>query len=318
MRNAISLVVRGATRTTTDAKDAKTNKIRLVWSHKHQRSLPPWRSKTVVMPDNDHTKPDGTEIDDQRSTLTPIRAHYLKKALLQLEFARELQLITGEGAPNVSTLSYLGDPFSPLPKNVPPADIPLLKYIFRQFVLTFPFMAAAPKGFYSQKLQPFVAVLISRGLTPNSALDDEVQEDALQKKILQRFERNLSLFLGSSIKLVEPEEIVHLTQADLNRLEGLTAKREKRRAKSKDSFDVNIVGVRTVIEKGRMRNRAHDVSSIVPFSSTLSESCVQEFIIRTRRSCYPDVYVSRRHGDFHTLFQEACFDSPFFLILELT
>jgi hypothetical protein len=213
------------------------------------------------MADNDHATSD----DDQpykTSALTPIRAHYLKKALIQLEFARELQFITAGGPPNVSTLSYLGPPFSPLPKDVQPADIPFLKYIFRQFVLTFPFMAVAPKDFYSQKLQPFVAVLINRGLTPTSALDDEVDGDALQKKILQRMERNLSLFLGSAMKLVEPEEVVRLTQADLNRLEALTAQREKRRANTKDSFDVNIVSVRTVHEKGRLRNRVHEVSFI--------------------------------------------------------
>jgi len=214
------------------------------------------------MPDNDHANRDGDNQSSKKLTLTPIRAHYLKKVLIQLEFARELQSITAEVPPNVSTLSYLGQPFSPLPEDVSPADIPFLKYIFRQFVLTFPFMAAAPKDFYSQKLQPFVAVLIARGLTPTSVLDDEVQEDALQKKILQRLERNLSLFLGSAIKLVEPEEVVRLTQADLNRLEALTVQRERRRAKSKDSFDVNIVSVRTIIEKGRMRNRPRDVSLI--------------------------------------------------------
>src|SRR5258708_3166323 len=212
------------------------------------------------MPDNDHADGDSDNQSSKKLTLTPIRAHYLKKVLIQLEFARELQRITTGAPPNVSTLSYLGQPFSPLPEDVSPADIPFLKYIFRQFVLTFPFMATAPKDFYSQKLQPFVAVLIARGLTPTSVLDDEVQEDALQKKILQRLERNLSLFLGSAIKLVEPEEVVRLTQADLNRLEALTVQRERRRAKSKDSFDVNIVSVRTIIEKGRMRNRPRDVS----------------------------------------------------------
>lgn len=221
---------------------------------------------SAAMPDNDH---DGQTNDGQpskKTTLTPIRAHYLKKALIQLEFARELQLITaggGRGPSNISTLSYLGAPFSPLPKDAPPADIPFLKYVLRQFVLTFPFVAAAPKDFYSQKLQPFVAVLIARGLTPTSALDDEVEEDALQRKILQRMERNLSLFLGSAVRLVEAEEVVRLTQADLNRLEAVTAKRERRRARSKDSFDVNVVTVRTVVEKGRLRNRAHDVSFLL-------------------------------------------------------
>jgi len=205
--------------------------------------------------------------DDDRNSqgaavLTPLRVHYLKKALIQLQFARELDLITAETPPNVSTLSYLGQPFTHLPKDAPRVDLPFLKYIFRQFVLTFPFMAAAPKDFYSQKLQPFLAVLISRNLKPTSALDDEKGENVLQTKILHKLERNLTLFLGSATKLVEKEEVVNLTQADLTRLETLTEKRQRRRTKSKEIFDVNIVSVRAVVEKGRVRNRGHEVRDI--------------------------------------------------------
>ncbi|KAF8913922.1 hypothetical protein CPB84DRAFT_1757921 [Gymnopilus junonius] len=222
-----------------------------------------------------------------QSELTPLRAHYLKKSLVQLQFSRELDLITTAGPSNVSTLSYLGQPFTPPPKGTPALDLPFLRYIFRQFVLTFPFMAAAPKDFYSQKLQPFVAAVLARGISPTSVLDDGESEEATRKKILAKLERNLSLFVSAATKLVEPEEVVRLTQADLDRLEALTKKRQKRLLKQKDSFEVNIVGVRTVVDKGRMRSRAHE-----------------EFIIRTRRSRYPDVYVSRRYGDFRTLASE--------------
>ena len=205
---------------------------------------------------------DDDDDDKNSAVLTPLRAHYLKKALIQLQFGRELDLITAETPPNVSTLSYLGQPFTNLPKDVPRVDLPFLKYIFRQFVLTFPFMAAAPKDFYSQKLQPFLAVLISRNLRPISALDDKKGENVLQTKIIHKLERNLTLFLGSATRLVEKEEVVNLTQADLTRLEALTEKRQRRRAKSKDIFDVNIVSVRAVVEKGRVRNRGHEVRGI--------------------------------------------------------
>jgi len=225
--------------------------------------------------------------NETANELTPLRAHYLKKALIQLQFTRELDLITTEGPANVSTLSYLGQPFLPLPKDAPPMDLPFLKFIFRQFFLTFPFMATAPKDFYSQKLQPFVAALVSRNLTPSSVLDQGDSEQATRKKLLEKLERNLSLLLGSATKLIEREEIVRLTQADLDRLEAVSRKRQARLAKAKDFFEVNVVGVRTVVDKGRMRSRAHE-----------------EFIIRTRRSRYPDVYVSRRYGDFRTLATE--------------
>lgn len=192
--------------------------------------------------------------------LTPLRAHYLKKSLIQLQVAREFALITSPGP--VSTLSYLGSPFSPPPKDAPPVDLPFLCYIFRQFVLTFPFMAAAPKDFYSQKLQPFVAAVVSRNLGSTSVFDDDTDtEQASRKKILKKSERNASLFMGKATKLVEHEEVVRLTQSDLDRLDLLSKKRQARLAKigDVDVFEINIVGVRTVLEKGRIRNRIHDV-----------------------------------------------------------
>ena len=61
-------------------------------------------------------------------------------------------------------------------------------------------------------------------------------------------------------KLVEPEEVVRLKQSDLDRLETLANKRLARQAKHKDIFEVNIVSVRAVTDKGRMRSRVHEVS----------------------------------------------------------
>ncbi|KAJ3741102.1 hypothetical protein DFH05DRAFT_1403872 [Lentinula detonsa] len=221
--------------------------------------------------------------------LTPLRTHYLKKSLIQLEFEHELDDITTAAPNNVSTLSYLGPPFNPPPKDAPPIDLPFLRFMFRQFVLTFPFMASAPSNFYSDKLQPFLGALLSRNLTATSVFDDRNEHDSTTTSVnvLARIERNLSLFLGATTKVAEPEEVVRLNQSDLDHLEALAKKREARNLKHRDIFEVNIVSVRTVIDKGRVRSRAHE-----------------EFIIRTRRSNYPDCFVSRRYGDFRTLANE--------------
>lgn len=222
---------------------------------------------------------DSKTSSEKSSALTPLRAHYLKKALVQLQFSHELDLISSEGPQNVSTLSYLGQPFTPPPKDAPQLDLPFLRYIFRQFVLTFPFMAAAPKDFYSQKLQPFVNAALARNISPTSVLDDGQSEKATRKKLLAKVERNLSLLINAATKLVEPEEVVRLTQADLDRLETLSRKRQSELAKKKNFFDVNIVGVRTVVEKGRMRSRAHEVwirfsRCIVPSTESMLQSGV--------------------------------------------
>ncbi|KAJ7904538.1 hypothetical protein B0H14DRAFT_2663361 [Mycena olivaceomarginata] len=219
--------------------------------------------------------------------LTPLRAHYLKKSLIQLQFNHELDAITSPVSTNVSPLSYLGSPFSPPPKGAPFLDLPFLRYMFRQFVLTFPFMAAAPKDFYSDKLQPFMASVLARNISPTSVFDDgsEGSEQALRLRLLAKAERNLSLFVGAATKLAEKEEVVRLSQVDLDRLESAARKRQAKNLEAvKEIFEVNIVSVRTVVDKGRVRSRVHE-----------------EFIVRTRRSNVPDVFVSRRYGDFRAL-----------------
>ncbi|TFK55731.1 hypothetical protein OE88DRAFT_1652180 [Heliocybe sulcata] len=219
--------------------------------------------------------------------LTPLRAHYLKKSLIQLQFRQELDALTTSAPNNISTFSYLGPPFKPPPKDAPYLDLPFMRYIFRQYVLTFPFLKEAPKDFFPEKLQPFMASVLSRNLSPNSIFDERGSEEATRMKLLNKAERNFAMFLGAATKLAEREEVVRLSQSDLDRLELLAKKRYAREQRMKDSFDVNIVCVRTVVDKGRVRSKAHE-----------------EFIIRTRRRGQPDIYVSRRYGDFRTLADE--------------
>lgn len=221
--------------------------------------------------------------------LTPLRAHYLKKELVSLQFRRELRALTTIPSNNISTFSYLGPPFTPPPKDGPRLDLPFLRYMFRNFVLSFPFLAAAPRDFFPEKLQPFMANLLSRNLSSASPLDTDPDnsEEATRAKLLTKLEKNFSVLMTSGTKLIEREDIVRLTQKDLDRLEMLAKKRAARERKLKDTFEVNIVCVRTVVEKKRVRSKAHE-----------------EFIIRTRRRNHPDVFVSRRYGDFRTLADE--------------
>ncbi|KAG6836514.1 hypothetical protein H0H93_007191 [Arthromyces matolae] len=128
-------------------------------------------------------------------------------------------------------------------------------------------MAAAPKNFYSEKLQPFATSALSRNLSTTSLLDEYDENDIDQtsrKKLLARVERNLAVFVGSAIKLIEPEEVVRLNQSDLDRLETLARKRMEKTAKSKIIFEVNVIGVKTVVDKGRMRSRAHELLKAHP------------------------------------------------------
>lgn len=206
----------------------------------------------------------GVEANAHNSTsaeLTPLRAHYLKKELVLLQFRRELGALTTVPRNNISTFSYLGPPFTPPPKDGPPLDLPFLRFMFRKFVLSFPFLAAAPRDFFPDKLQPFMANLLSRNFSSASPLDTDPDnsEEATRAKLLTKLERNFSLLITSGTKLVEEEEVVRLTQKDLDRLEMLARKRAARDRKLKDMFEVNVVCVRTIIEKKRVRSKAHDV-----------------------------------------------------------
>jgi hypothetical protein len=194
--------------------------------------------------------------------LTPIRAHYLKKSLIQLQFTREIQAITSAANNSTtSTLSYLGPPFSPPPRDAPPIDLPFLRYLFRQFVLTFPFLASAPKNFFPDKVQPFIFSLLSRNLNSTPILDGESVEKTGTTKLVSKAERSFSLFLNYAVKTVEKEETVRLSQSDLDRLEMIARKRHARLMKKTDVFEVNAVCVRTQVDRGRVRSKAHEVRS---------------------------------------------------------
>jgi hypothetical protein len=142
-------------------------------------------------------------------------------------------------------------------------DLPFLRYLFRQFVLTFPFLASAPKDFFPDKVQPFISSLLSRNLNSTSILDDESTDSASTAKLIAKAERSFSLFLNYAVKTVEKEETVRLSQADLDKLEAIARKRHAQLMKTKDVFEVNIVCVRTVVDRGRVRNTVHEVRSHV-------------------------------------------------------
>jgi hypothetical protein len=206
--------------------------------------------------------PSPAPTDHEPFDLTPIRAHYLKKSLIQLQFAHEIQAITSTANNSTaSTLSYLGPPFSPPPKDAPALDLPFLRYLFRQYVVTFPFLASAPKDFFPEKVQPFISSLLARNLNSTSILVDESVDSAGNAKLVAKAERSFALFVNYAIKTIEKEETVRLSQSDLDRLELLARRRHAKLMKTKDVFELNVVCVRTVVDRGRVRSKVHEVRS---------------------------------------------------------
>lgn len=223
--------------------------------------------------------------------LTPLRAHYLKKTLINLEIERELNALSDPSL-GAAALGRLGPPFLMLDKEGKPIkrrsgddqgleDLPFIRYMFHQFLLPFPFLANAPPTFWSHKVQPFLTSFLAISqmkLSPavmsveNAAAEpdlsllteDEVAEYHERKKLWDKLIKNMAMLFGAGIQLSNGEEVVRIGQRELKRLEE-QAEVRRRRAKERDEkegggFEVNVICVRTVTEKGRVRNRSHDVS----------------------------------------------------------
>jgi hypothetical protein len=110
-------------------------------------------------------------------------------------------------------------------------------------------------------VQPFISSLISRNLNSTPVLDDESVDPTGTSKLIAKAERSFALFFNYAVKTIEKEEIVRLSQSDLDRLEMIARKRHAKLMKQKDVFEVNIVCVRAVIDRGRVRSKAHEVRS---------------------------------------------------------
>jgi hypothetical protein len=164
-------------------------------------------------------------------------------------------------------------------------DLPFLRFMFHQFLLPFPFLAAAPPTFWAHKVQPFLTSFLAisnrpsvavsaddnggegqgHDFDPSTATEEDIREQQDRKKLWDKVEKNLGVLMSLGIKVVGGEEVVRISQNELRKLED---EAEERRRKWKEremriggGFEVNIVSVRLVTEKGRVRSKSHDVSA---------------------------------------------------------
>lgn len=259
----------------------------------------------------DHLHPYVSALPDNAQiplTLTPLRAHYLKKTLVALQLSHELALIT-DPVLGANALGLLGEPFTMPPEAKKEAlervsdlsrqegisgDLPFMRFLFHQFLLPFPFLSTAPPSFWSAKVQPFLSsFLTTTGVVQRSSLtrEEKVMAESLmskeeKKEVVERaklwnkVEKHGALMIGVGIKVVGGEEVVRIGQSELRRIEGeREARRQEWLAKRGLSqgptgppgsglppppstgmvFEVNVVGVRAIAEKGRVRSKSHEV-----------------------------------------------------------
>lgn len=259
----------------------------------------------------------------QHTQLTPLRAHYLKRELVGGQLARELSALADPNA-----LSRIGWPFDPRP-NAPSHtsrdeedDLPFLRFFLHHFVMTFPFLSQVDtKTFYSKKLQPFIESFLARNISLNEERTEEGGSETKRHKLAGKAEKHLGLLISSAVKLNDNngrEEVVRIVDVksapmpstnsappplppkdSLSPRSSMSASSSSSPSASstpstpstphknhshpqQEVFQVNVVGVRTVVTKLRLGRKSKH----------------EEFIVRTSRFGYPDVFVSRRYGDF--------------------
>lgn len=264
---------------------------------------------------------------DDPLVLTPLRAHYLKRELVTLEFVQELGTLDSPSA-----LSLLGPPFVPksrfvngVPQAAPPpgsaeaiaeargeeasVDLPFLRFVFHHFVLSFPFLANCPSTFFSHKLQPFVYSFVSR----NISTSDDREEATKRKRIAGKIEKHLGLVLSAAIKVVENdgrEEVVRIVD-DGSSHTALPASQESKYGTGSGTRSPPKSPVLAGFGKpsaGTEKQKEDETFSIniVAVRNTVTKSRMrskthEEFIIRTRQKGRDDVFVARRYGDFTRL-----------------
>lgn len=183
------------------------------------------------------------------------------------------------------------------------ADLPFLRFFLHHFVMTFPFLSQVDtKTFYSRKLQPFIESFMKRNISMNEEREEETGQKTKRHKLAGKAEKHLGLLISSAIRLNDNrgrEEVVRIvdvksapvpppsssssgaatSSATGQAVPGTSATFMKA---SEANFQVNVVGIRTVTYRNKLGRKTNH----------------EEFLVRTSRNGQPDVFVSRRYGDF--------------------
>ncbi|KAJ8099995.1 hypothetical protein POJ06DRAFT_255126 [Lipomyces tetrasporus] len=192
------------------------------------------------------------------------------------------------------------------------SDFPILRHVFVNHVRTFPFLDQTKETeFWQDKVQTFWESFSSKRI---STTDDRTEETK-RKRMAFQIQKLIEIMMSSGIRTSSGlEKGVEVDDIDLGTTTtGINGDMKTSTAAGVDTtdkdkfmisnavdghpingFDINVVGVRVVYEKKRVRSQSH-----------------LEFLIRTRQEKHRgDVYVSRRYSDFRNLHQELLHAFP--------
>ncbi|BFZ54884.1 hypothetical protein PYCC9005_001921 [Savitreella phatthalungensis] len=195
---------------------------------------------------------------------SPIRRHYLKKLLIEQEIADELSKVSK--APEA-----LGLPIRSRASNRHPQDanqsveaaqhddrLPVLRFIFQQYVVTFPFLAKTDQeAFWSGKVVPFVSSFNGKRMSSSN----DRAELTKRAKFGRRIQSMLVMLIGAGISSGIEQAATAADSSDAS-LESTTS------VPNQQDVLVDIVAVRRVLSDGRVR-RWH-CEFVVSYNGTLT------------------------------------------------
>lgn len=218
------------------------------------------------------------------------RRHYLKKLLLTRLVEEELTALNNQDA-----LEMFGLPFEQtigtIPITAENTKLPVLRFVFHNFVCTFPFLSNTnQEAFWQEKVQAFFRLFNSKRISSS----DDRAESSKRAKLALRIRSMLVLLMNAGIHAGQEESITiddaqkRTTEAvknlEINVTDGPVV----------NGFDVNVAGVRTIEKSHKMRRRQTH----------------SEFIVKVRREGKDGIFVARRYGAFKTLHNQLKEEFP--------
>lgn len=224
------------------------------------------------------------------SILTGKQEHYLKRELISQQTLWEVEELS-----HPTALQRFGAPFQSSIGEVAPEDseLPMLRYIFVHHVRNFPFLnQAKEKEFWQDKLQVFLESFANKHV---SSSEDRL-EQTKRSKLSLKAQKLVELMMVSGIPTASGyEERIRFSEMEVvdrgANQDGLVVNVPQ--GHFINGWDINVASVRQVSVKRHVRQHQH-----------------AEFLLRVKRKDEPEIFVSRRFGDFRRMHKKLRAELP--------
>lgn len=248
---------------------------------------------------------------DLVTELTPTQEHFLKKYLLEQCLAEELHELS-----EPDCCHKIGYPFEVTNGTDDlTTQLPLVRFIFQRFVVTFPFLSHNSEAnqirFWQETVQPFVE---SFNLKPISTSEERNAHVTKRRQVNQKLLSSLLFFYNSTI--ISPKDLdyfksEHLKPSDTGNIEKLSANKKSKgaavqftlslddtkRMKFHNNISLNVVAVR---RNEVSRNKLIFLSFISSDEPSVARHEYIIHVVHKLGDIYTKHFVDRGYKDFQS------------------